>query len=139
MQTRCADDVGAGGFVGHLGGGWLTKGGEGLVEARARAPRLLINCHVVSADRALSLAVYYCFTKLRSTGDSLPMATGIPPCLVVSAKHGLDLHRWHGGFLRQEQAEHWRNATTCMFLYGAVVTRPCTIGLTLAVGVFVLL
>ena len=40
MQTRCADDVGAGGFVGHLGGGWLTKGGEGLVEARARAPRL---------------------------------------------------------------------------------------------------
>ena len=74
---------------------------------------------VVADDRALSLAVYYCFTKLRSTGDSLPMATGIPPCLVVSAKHGLDLHRWHGGFLRQEQAEHWRNATTCMFVYGA--------------------
>ena len=24
---------------------------------------------------------------------------------VVSAKHGLDLHRLHGGFLRQEQAE----------------------------------
>ena len=35
--------------------------------------------------------------------------------------------------------QNWRNATTCMFLYGAVVTRPCTIGLTLAVGVFVLL
>ena len=55
--------------------------------------------------RFIALPVYYCLTKFNNDHPGTPRQCVLIFRRVVSAKHGLDLHRWHGGFLCQEQAE----------------------------------